>query len=77
MSIVEIPEEAVARFSAEAARRGISVDELLALLALELPEPEEAAESTSTPGFVALGTSTSGRRARDADEMLAETFGRS
>jgi len=72
---VELPEEALARLRAEAARRQISLDQLITELAAALP-----AETDPTPrrklAFVGIGSSTSGRSARDADEMLAEGFGR-
>lgn len=74
MSTVELSPEVVARFEAEAARRGVSVTELLAALADELPGTERT--TGARPGFVGLGASTSGRTARDADELLAEGFGR-
>jgi hypothetical protein len=62
-------EELAMRFEAEAARRGISAEELLDELASAPPRRKL--------GFVSLGASTSGRSAVDADEMLAEGFGRS
>jgi hypothetical protein len=74
MSIVELSPEVVARFEAEAARRGVSVSELLAALADELPSTGRSARDR--PGFVGLGASTSGKAARDADDLLAEGFGR-
>ncbi len=71
---LDLPEEAQARLRAEAARRGVSVDLLIAQIAATFPAV------TTTPtrklGFVGIGSSTSGRGARDADEMLAEGFGR-
>ncbi len=71
---VELPDEAVARLQAEAARRGISVDALVA----ELVEREFAPERTGRKvlGFIGMGSSTSGRTAREAEELLAEGFGR-
>lgn len=79
MSTVDLPEGVAARFAREAARRGISFDELLVDLAEQLPEPTAGPENAPRrrPGFVSLGSSTSGRHARDADELLAEGFGRS
>lgn len=79
MSTIELPKAVLARFEAEANRRGVSVDELLASLADGLPAsgPREGRKPGRPLGFVSLGSSTSGRRARDADEMLAEGFGRS
>ena len=72
---LELSDEALARLQAEAARRGVSVDDLVAELAAQLPaepNPNERPERS----FVGLGSSTSGRSARDAEEMLAEGFGR-
>jgi hypothetical protein len=63
-------EELASRLNAESARRGISVDALLDELAERLVPPRR------TLGFVSLGASTSGRSAADAEEMLAEGFGR-
>ncbi len=74
MSTVELPPQVAARFEAEAARRGVSVADLLATLAEDLPATERTAPGR--PGFVALGASTSGRTAREADELLADGFGR-
>ncbi len=65
-------EELASRLNAEAERRGITSNELLDELAAQLSAPPRR-----KLGFVSLGASTSGRRAREADEMLAEGFGRS
>lgn len=64
-------EELTERLNAEATRRGITVDELLDELTEKLPGERRRL------GFVSLGASTSGRTARQADEMLAEGFGQS
>ena len=59
--------------AAEAARRGQTADELAAdLLAAQLPK----AVRRRRLAFAAVGASTSGRSAAEADEMLAEGFGR-
>jgi hypothetical protein len=59
--------------AAEAARRGQTADRLAAdLLAAQLSRAPRRRLS-----FAAVGASTSGRGAADADEMLAEGFGRS
>ena len=71
---VEISEDALARLRAEADRRGVSIDVVIAELAETLP-PESTSEERKL-SFIALGASTSGRRARDADELLADGFGR-
>lgn len=70
---VDLPEDALARLQAEAKRRGVSIDLVIAELAQALPT------DTSHPGtlsFIALGSSTSGRYARDTDGLLADGFGR-
>jgi hypothetical protein len=74
MSTVVLPPHVAARFQAEAARRGVSVADLLAALAEDLPSANRA--TGARPGFVGLGASTSGRTAREADELLADGFGR-
>lgn len=74
MSTVELPPQVADRFKAEAARRGVSVSDLLGALADDLPNADRP--TGARPGFVALGASSSGRAARDADDMLAEGFGR-
>ena len=71
---IDLPEDALARLEAEAKRRGVSIDVVIAELAEALP-----AESSARPrtfSFVGLGSSTSGRYARDTDEILADGFGR-
>jgi len=66
-------DDAVAEaLAAEAARRGQTADELAAaLLAAQLPKAPRRRLA-----FAAAGESTSGFSAADADEMLAEGFGR-
>jgi len=60
--------------AAEAARRGQTADELAAdLLAAQLPKAVTVRRRLT---FAAVGASTSGRGAAEADEMLAEEFGR-
>lgn len=71
---IDLPEDALARLHAEAKRRGVSIDLVIAELAEALP-----ADSPAVPrsfSFVGLGSSTSGRYARDTDEILADGFGR-
>jgi hypothetical protein len=74
---VDLSPEALRRLTAEAARRGVSIDSLITELAETLP-----AESTETSGrrrlaIAGVGASGGQRgRARDADAMLAEGFGR-
>jgi hypothetical protein len=58
--------------AAEAARRGQSPDQVAAdLLAEQLPPG-----GRRTLAFAGIGSSTSDRSAADADDMLAEGFGR-
>lgn len=71
---VDLPEDALARLQAEAKRRGVNIDQVIAELAEALPAETTAAPRTFS--FVGLGSSTSGRYARDTDELLAEGFGR-
>lgn len=72
---VHLPEELAARLAAEASRRGVSVDELtIELLADRLPA--EAGRGPRRLAFAGIGASTSGRHAAEADELLAEGFGR-
>ena len=68
---LELPDEAMRRLRAEAERRDLSVDALIAEFAGTLGR---AASAPRSLGFVAIGESTSGRHAADADEMLAEGF---
>ncbi len=76
---VNLPDDAARRLAAEAARRGITVDEVITELVATLPTGAPGAPERSGKRrleFVAMGASTSGRRAVDAEEMLAEGFGR-
>ncbi len=71
MSItVELPDELAALLVKEAARRSLTPDELAArVLAEHIPAGRRL-------GFVGIGESTSGGTAAEAEEMLAEGFGR-
>ena len=70
---VHLPGEVAAALEAEAARRGQTPDQTAAdLLAERLPPPG----ARRRLAFAAVGASTSGRNAADADDMLAEGFGR-
>lgn len=72
---LELSAEIVARLRAEADRRQLSMDAVVEDLAASLP----AAMGRPTRrklSFVGMGSSISGRTASDADEMLAEGFGR-
>jgi hypothetical protein len=71
---VDLSDEALVRLRAEAARRGTSIDEVIAELVAQLPP-----EATAAPGrklaFVAAGASRSGVTDR-IDDLLADGFGR-
>ncbi len=73
---VDLPPDALRRLEAEAARRGVGIDVVIAELVDTLP----AAVSTKGPrrslAIAGVGASGGERSARDADEMLAEGFGR-
>ncbi len=70
---VHLPGELAAALEAEAARRGQSADQVAAdLLAERLPLPGARRKLA----FAAVGSSSSGHNAADADDMLAEGFGR-
>jgi len=71
---VDLPEDALARLRAEAERRGVSIDMVIAELTQALPTDAPPAQRALS--FIGLGSSTSGRRARDADDLLADGFGR-
>lgn len=72
---LELSDGVVARLCREADRRGISLNELVADLAELLPSSPEPHKDRAL-GFIGIGASSSGCRAADADEMLAEGFGR-
>jgi len=67
---VELPDELASRLQAEAEARGVSAQQL----ALEVLDANVGARRHLT--FVAIGESTSGRTAAEAEDMLAEGFGR-
>ncbi len=66
---LDLSAETIARLSAEAVRRGISVELLIDELALGLPHQSRNGKKLR---LVGLGASSSGRRATEADDMLAE-----
>jgi hypothetical protein len=71
---VSLPEPLAAELEAEAARRGQTPDQVAAeLLAERLPH---AGTRRRRLAFAGIGESSTGRSAADADEMLAEGFGR-
>ncbi len=69
---VDLPEDAFARLHAEAKRRGVSIDLVIAELTSVLPP--DPLPGKPTLSFIGLGSSASGRFARDADELLADGF---
>lgn len=71
---LDLSDEVLARLQREADRRGVSLDAVVAELASALPTAPES-DGRKRLGFVGLGVSTDGRRAADADEILAEGFG--
>ena len=72
---LELSHEGVARLRAEADRRQLSIDAVVEELAASLPAAM-APPTRRWLSFVGLGSSTSGRTASEADEMLAAGFGR-
>ncbi len=72
---LDLSDEVLARLQREADRRGVSLDAVVAELASALPT-EPRSDAPKPLGFVGLGASADGRRAADADEILAEGFGR-
>ena len=71
---LDLSEEVLARLQAEAERRQLSVDALIEEMAESLPVDANSL-SRARLSFVAIGSSTSGRYASEADEMLADGFG--
>jgi hypothetical protein len=72
---VHLPGELAAALEAEAARHGQTPDQVAAdLLAAQLPRPAKPVRRRLT--FAGVGSSSSGHSAADADELLAEGFGR-
>lgn len=70
---LDLPAEAQARLQAEASRRGITLDQLIAQLADSFP-----AEPPTPPrklAFVGMGSSKAGIT-HQIDELLADGFGR-
>lgn len=70
---VELPDETLGRIEAEAARRGVTVAEVIAEFAERLPAPAQA--ERSRPSFVGAGASAEGLTHR-IDELLSDGFGR-
>ncbi|MFV0316081.1 MAG: hypothetical protein ACK5O2_03855 [Microthrixaceae bacterium] len=74
---VELPAEALRRLEAEAARREVGIDVVIAELAETLPADDtDDAPVLRRFTLAGIGASDGTRFARDADELLAEGFGR-
>jgi transposase len=72
---VHLPGDLAAALEAEAARRGQSPEQVAAdLLAERLPHA--GGHRRRRLAFAGIGESSSGRSAAEADQMLAEGFGR-
>ena len=68
---VTLPDDVAAGLRAEAAKRDVTPDELAAEFIAERVKPRK-----HRLRFAAIGASTSGRHGVDAEDMLAEGFGR-
>lgn len=74
---VDLPQAIAARVAEVAAQRGLSAAEVVAdLVAAQLADPAAELPSHRHLAFAGFGASSSGRGAAEADEMLAEGFGR-
>jgi hypothetical protein len=71
---VELPDEALARLRAEAARRGVSIDTVIAEFAAQLPT-DTPAPTHRKLAFIGAGASKAGIT-HQIDELLADGFGR-
>ena len=71
---LDLSEEVLTLLRAEAERRQLSVDALIEEMAKSL-SADAASPTSARLSFVAIGSSTSGRYASEADEMLADGFG--
>ena len=77
-SVVRLPDSLADQLAVEAVRRGVSVDELSAeILRTGLSHSDLGPTSERRQlAFAAIGASGSARGAGQADELLAEGFGR-
>jgi hypothetical protein len=74
---VDLPDALAARVAEVAAQRALSAAEVVAeLVAAHLAEPAAELPSRRHLAFAGIGASSSDRSAAEADEMLAEGFGR-
>ena len=77
---VELPQRVLRRLEAEAARRGVSIDVVIAELAEALPLDDDASAGAKRRTLAISGVGASGGtrgRAAQADEVLADGFGTS
>lgn len=75
---LELPAEAQARLEAEATRRGITLDQLVAQIAESFPvdaAPGKVRQKARRLAFVGAGASDTGITDR-IDDLLADGFGR-
>lgn len=72
---VELSDTVSVRLSAEAARRGVGIDEVIADLSQLLPPGDRSRSSSPKLAFIAAGASKTGITGR-IDELLADGFGR-
>jgi plasmid stability protein len=70
---VDLPDELLVALRVEAERRGISVE---ALIVESVSDRVRAPQPRRRFALAAIGASNGSRFARNADEMLAEGFGR-
>jgi hypothetical protein len=74
---LDLPDDVARRVAAEAARRGLTPEQVAAEAIVARFPPEAPQRSPKRRlAFGAIGRSGSGRWAADTDEMLAEGFGR-
>ncbi len=69
---IELPAEAEAKLTAEAKRRGLTVDQLI----VEFAESLSNGSAPALPAFVAAGASDEGT-SHQIDELLADGFAQS
>lgn len=70
----DLSEEILTRLRAEAERRHLSMGALIEEMAESLPV-DASPPARRNLNFVAMGSSTSGRGASEADDILADGFG--
>lgn len=70
---VDLPADLLEALEQEAERRGMTLDAVITECVGEHLRAQRPGRKLS---FVGIGASNGGRSARDADEMLAEGFGR-